>query len=46
MESQALESLALIGGFAVVIACIELVFAGWILTYGSGSQLHLLLLLG
>jgi ATP-binding cassette subfamily B protein len=45
MESQALESLALNGGFAVFIAVIELVFAGWILANGAGGQLHLLLLL-
>ena len=45
MESQALESLALNGGFAVIIALIELVFAGWILANGAGGQLHLLLLL-
>jgi len=45
MESQALESLALNGGFSVFIAVIELVFASWILAVGAGGQLHLLLLL-
>lgn len=46
MESQALESLALNGGFAVIIAAIELIFAGWLLAMGAGGQLHLFLLLG
>jgi len=46
MESQALESLALNGGFAVIIAVIELIFAGFILAAGAGGQLHLFLLLG
>lgn len=46
MESQALESLALNGGFAVIIAVIELIFAGWILVAGAGGALHLFLLLG
>ncbi|MDD5580640.1 MAG: ABC transporter ATP-binding protein [Methylobacter sp.] len=45
MESQALESLALNGGFSVLIAGIELVFAGCILAYGAGGHLHLFLLL-
>jgi ATP-binding cassette subfamily B protein len=45
MESQALESLALNGGFAVIIAVIELVFAGWILAIGAGGAVHVLLLL-
>lgn len=45
MESQALESLALNGGFAVLIASIELIFAGSILAYGAGGKSHLLLLL-
>jgi ATP-binding cassette subfamily B protein len=45
MESQALESLALNGGFSVFIAVIELVFASWILAVGAGGQLHLWLLL-
>lgn len=46
MESQALESLALNGGFSVIIASIELLFSGWILASGAGGQLHVLLLLG
>ena len=46
MESQALESLALNGGFSVIVATVELVFAGFILAYGAGGQLHLLLLSG
>lgn len=45
MESQALESLALNGGFTVIIAVIELVFAGWILAIGAGGSMHVLLLL-
>lgn len=45
MESQALESLALNGGFAVIIAAIELVFATWVLAIGAGGMLHLFLLL-
>lgn len=44
MESQALEALALNGGFSVVIASIELIFSAWILTLGSGGLLHLTLL--
>lgn len=40
MESQALESLALNGGFAVVIAVIELVFASWVLAQGAGGLVH------
>ena len=45
MESQALESLALNGGFAVLIAVIELVFAAAILASGAGGSMHVLLLL-
>lgn len=45
MESQALEALALNGGFSVLVAAIELVFAGWILAHGAGGYAHLLLLL-
>jgi ATP-binding cassette, subfamily B, bacterial len=45
MESQALESLALNGGMAVLIALIELVFSGWILAAGAGGAAHLALLL-
>ena len=46
IESQALESLALNGGLTVLIACIELAFAAWILVSGAGGRFHLLLLLG
>lgn len=45
MESQALEALALNGGFAVIIALIELVFAGLVLSKGAGGGLHAGLLL-
>lgn len=45
MESQALEALALNGGFSVIVAVIELLFAGWILTAGAGGLPHLLDLL-
>ena len=37
MESQALESLALNGGMAVVAAAVELVFSAWILAAGAGG---------
>jgi ATP-binding cassette subfamily B protein len=46
MESQALESLAVNGGLAVLVAAVELVFSAWILTAGAGGQFHLFLLLG
>jgi ATP-binding cassette, subfamily B, bacterial len=46
IESQALESLALNGGLAVLIAVVELVFASWILASGAGGGFHLALLLG
>jgi ATP-binding cassette, subfamily B, bacterial len=45
MESQVLESLVLGGGMAVIVAAVELVFAGWILSAGAGGYLHLLALL-
>lgn len=45
MESQALESLALNGGMAVVAAAVELVFSAWILSVGAGGSWHLLALL-
>ncbi len=44
MESEALESLALSGGFSVVVAVIELGFAAWILQLGAAPSAHLLLL--
>jgi ATP-binding cassette, subfamily B, bacterial len=45
MESQALESLALNGGFGVLVALLELAFAASILLAGAGGGLHVLLLL-
>ena len=45
IESQALESLALNGGFAVLIALLELALAAWVLTQGAGGGWHVLLLL-
>jgi len=44
MEAQALESLALNGGMATVVAFLELGFAAWILASGAGGAVHLLLL--
>lgn len=44
MECDALESLALSGGFLVLAAIIDLVLAGPILATGAGGLLHLLLL--
>lgn len=35
IESQALESLVFNGGFAVLVALIELAFAAWVLTLGA-----------
>jgi ATP-binding cassette, subfamily B, bacterial len=46
MESQALESLAINGGMALLVALIELGFSAWILASGAGGQFHLLLLAG
>lgn len=44
IESEALESLAMSGGFSVLIATIELCLAAWVLTLGAGGASHLLLL--
>lgn len=44
MEAQALEALALNGGFAVVVALIELGFAAVILAHGANAWLQLGLL--
>ncbi len=44
MEAQALEALALNGGFAVVVAVIELGFAALILAHGANALLQLALL--
>jgi len=46
MESQALESLALNGGMVLVVAVLELAFAGWILSKGAGGPWLVLILLG
>lgn len=45
IESQALESLALNGGFSVLIAAVELCLAGLVLALGAGGLLHVILLL-
>jgi ATP-binding cassette, subfamily B, bacterial len=41
IESEALESLAMSGGFAVLISTIELCLAAWVLTLGAGGTWHL-----
>jgi ATP-binding cassette subfamily B protein len=46
MESQALEALALDGGFGVLVGLLELVFAASILAAGAGGAVHVLLLAG
>ena len=46
LESQALESLALNGGFGVLVALLELLFAASIVAAGAGGTLHVVLLLG
>ncbi|GAB3775122.1 hypothetical protein GCM10028796_50660 [Ramlibacter monticola] len=46
LESQALESVALNGGFGVLVALLELLFAASILAAGAGGSLHVALLLG
>lgn len=45
IESQALESLALNGGFAVLVALLELTLAAWVLALGAGGIVHVLALL-
>jgi ATP-binding cassette, subfamily B, bacterial len=45
IESQALESLALNGGFSILIAAIELCLAAWVLALGAGALVHVALLL-
>ncbi len=40
IESQALEALVFNGGFAVLVAAVELVFAGWVLSMGAAPWLH------
>jgi ATP-binding cassette subfamily B protein len=44
IESEALESLAMSGGFSVLIATVELCLAAWVLALGAGGSWHLLLL--
>jgi ATP-binding cassette subfamily B protein len=46
VESEAVESLALQGGFLAITATIELVVAGAVLWAGAGGALHAVLLLG
>lgn len=46
MESQALESLSLNGGFSTVIGLVEWLFAAWILSAGVAGFSHLLILAG
>lgn len=45
MESEAVEMLALNGGFLSIMSLVDLVFAGIILASGVGGTLHALLLL-
>jgi ATP-binding cassette subfamily B protein len=45
IESQALDALALNGGFAVLMAAIELCLAAWVLALGAGGLSHVALLL-
>ena len=44
MEAQALESLALGGGLAVLVSTLELAFAAWVLSQGAAPLAHLALL--
>lgn len=46
MESEAVESLALSGGFLALVAAIEVVMAAAVLGAGAGGGLHVLLLAG
>ena len=46
IESEAVESLALSGGFLALLAGVELIMAAVVLGTGVGGQLHTLLLLG
>lgn len=45
IESEAIESLALRGGFLGLVAVVELLFAAFVLSLGAGGVLHVLLLL-
>jgi len=44
MEAQALEGMALAGGFAVLVGALELGFATWVLGLGAAPGPHVLLL--
>lgn len=44
MEAQALETLALNGGMAVIVSGLELLFAAWILSHGAAPGAHIALL--
>jgi ATP-binding cassette subfamily B protein len=46
IESEAVESLALSGGFLTLLAGVELIMAAVVLSMGVGGLLHTLLLLG
>ena len=46
LESQAVESLALSGGFLALVAGVELIMAAVVLGQGAGGTLHVLLFLG
>jgi ATP-binding cassette, subfamily B, bacterial len=46
IESEAVESLAMSGGFLALFAGIELILGMWILWAGAGGWLHVWLLLG
>ncbi len=46
IESNAVESLTLSGGFLGVVAVIELIAAAMVLSVGAGGWLHVLLLVG
>jgi ATP-binding cassette subfamily B protein len=45
IESEALEALALSGGFSVLVSTLELCLAAWVLAQGAGGALHVMLLL-
>ena len=42
VESEAVEHLAIAGGFAVVVSGVELLAAGWVLAHGAAGGLHVL----
>lgn len=46
LEAEALESMVLSGGMALLVALIELALAGWVLSLGAAPGLHLALLGG